>query len=273
VGSTRTEISNSVSSGVVLSTSPPAGRSVAKNSAVNLVVSAGPPVNVPDVRTQQVVTAEQNLTAVRLGYVTNLVSSNQPEGQVLDQNPGPGQKVKAGSKVTLTVSGHQNSTTVPSLVGLSALAAGSKLSGSQLTVGNQTTGCPAPYPAGQVAAQNPQAGTTQPPNTPVNIVVSNCVSVPGVQGQSANDASNTISNQGLTPNQTTDAGCANGASPGQVESQNPRPGALVAQGVTVTIVVCQPPTTTTSSSTTTTTTPSSSTSSTSSSVPHGQGQG
>ncbi len=264
VGTTRSVISTTVASGVVVSTDPKGGASVSKNSAVNLVVSAGPPVSVPSVVGQQLVLAEQNLTAAGLAYEPpTFVSSDKPEGQVLAQNPAAQHKVKAGTKVVLTVSGKQTSATVPSVLGLSPSAAGAKLQQSNFNVGSQTNGCPAPYPAGQVAAQNPAADSSQQPNTAVNIVVSNCVSVPGVVGQSANAAQATISNQGLSPNPTTDATCANGASPGQVDSQSPSSGTLVAQGTTVNISVCQPATTTTTSTSTTTTTPSSTTSSTS----------
>ena len=261
VGTTRSVVNTTVTSGDVVSTNPKAGASVSKNSAVNLVVSAGPPVSVPSVVTQQLVLAEQNLTAAGLAYQPNFVSSDKPEGQVLAQNPAAQQKVKAGTKVVLTVSGKQTSATVPSVLGLSPSAAGAKLQQSNFNVGSQTNGCPAPYPAGQVAAQSPSANTTQPPNTAVNIVVSNCVSVQGVVGQSAGAAQAAITNQGLSPNPTTDATCAGGASPGQVDSQSPSSGTLVAQGTTVNISICQPATTTTTS-TTTTTTPSSTTSST-----------
>ncbi len=44
VGTTSTVVTNTVTSGVVITTDPKAAASVAKNSAVNLVVSAGPPV-------------------------------------------------------------------------------------------------------------------------------------------------------------------------------------------------------------------------------------
>jgi beta-lactam-binding protein with PASTA domain len=93
-----------------------------------------------------------------------------------------------------------------------------------------------------------------PPNSSVNLVISNCVSVPGVIGQTASAAQNMISNQGLTANTTFDTTCPNNAQPGNVDNQSPAGGAQIASGGTVNISVCQPNTTTTNSTTTTSTT-------------------
>jgi serine/threonine-protein kinase len=245
---------------------------VSKNSSVNLVVSAGPAVTVPSVVGQTFAQATQLISGAGLGYTTTYESSNKAVGTVLAQDPAGNQQVKSGTRVHLTVSGTQTSTPVPSVLGLSPSAAGAKLQANNLSVGTQTSGCPSPYPAGQVAAQSPAPPSSQLPNTPVNLVVSNCLSVPGVVGQSSGAAQATLSNAQLSPNLTADASCAGGASPGQVESQSPTPGALVAPGTTITLTVCQPPvTTTTNSTTTTTTTPTSTTTTTPGG--HGQGQG
>jgi beta-lactam-binding protein with PASTA domain len=218
-------------------------------------VSAGPPVDVPSVVGQSLAQAEQLLSAAQLAYDPKFVSSDKPVGQVLAQNPAAGQKVKSGTKVTLTVSGTQTSVSVPSVLGLSPSAAGAKLQQSNLSVGSQTNACSGQYPSGQVQAQNPAGNATVPPNTAVNIVVSNCVAVPGVVGQTSSAAQATISNAGLVPSTTPDAACPNGATAGQVDAQNPAATTLVAPGSTVTLSVCQPtPTTTTTAPTSTTTT-------------------
>ena len=265
VGATSTVVSTTVQSGVVVSTDPKAGTSVSKNSAVDLVVSAGPPVSVPPVVGQQLAQAEQLLGAAGLGYTTRFVSSDKPVGQVLAQDPAADQKVKSGAKVALTVSGTQTSVTVPSVLGESPTAAGAKLQQANLSVGNQTSACSGQYPSGVVASQNPAPNATVPPNTSVSIVVSDCVSVPGVVGQSAGAAQAAITNAGLVATTTTDTTCGNGASAGQVDSQNPSATSLVAPGSTVTLSVCQPATTTTTSPTTTST--STTTSSTTTTTP------
>jgi eukaryotic-like serine/threonine-protein kinase len=262
VGATHTVISTTVQSGNVISTKPAAGASVAKNSAVDLTVSAGPPVNVPSVVSQQLAQAEQLLTAAGLGYDPRFVSSNKAVGTVLTQDPAAQAKVKSGTKVQLTVSGNQTSVSVPSVLGQSPTSAASTLTKDNLNVGNQTNGCSGQYSNGLVQSQNPAPGATVQPNAPVNLVVSNCVRVPGVVGQSSGAAQSAISGAGLSPNVTTDSGCPNGASPGTVDNQSPGPSALAGPGTTVNLSVCQPVTTTSSPPSTTSSTTTSTTSTT-----------
>jgi beta-lactam-binding protein with PASTA domain/tRNA A-37 threonylcarbamoyl transferase component Bud32 len=258
---TSTVRASSTTKGEVLSTDPKSGASVSKNSAVNLVVSGGPnipTVEVPTVTGKQLTQAIALLQAANLGYTIHNVTSNQSVGTVLSQDPAGGTKTLETHKVTLTVSGTQSTVAVPSVVGQSPARAGSILTQANLTVGSQTTACSG-QPNGVVSAQSPASGANVPPNTPVNLVVStgNCVSVPGVVGQSQNSATSAITGAGLVANTTFDTSCAGGAQPGNVDSQTPAAGAQVNSGTTVNISVCQsattttvpPPTTTTSSST------------------------
>jgi len=261
---TSTVRASSTAKGEVLSTDPKSGASVSKNSAVSLVVSGGPnipTVEVPTVTGKQLTQAIAALQAANLGYTIHDVTSNQSVGTVLSQDPAGGTKTLETHKVTLTVSGTQSTVAVPSVVGQSPARAGSILTQANLTVGSQTTACSG-QPNGVVSAQSPSSGANVPPNSPVNLVVStgNCVSVPGVVGQSQNSATSAISGAGLVANTTFDTTCGGGAQPGNVDSQTPAAGAQVNSGTTVTISVCQSATTTTT--TTSTTTPSSTTSST-----------
>jgi serine/threonine-protein kinase len=255
VGSTRFQTSTSAR-GLVLSTNPKAGASVARNSAVSLVISDGPnipTVQVPNVANEQLAPAIQKLTAANLTYKVKYVGSNQPVGFVISQSPAGGATIKANIPVVLTVSGNQTMFPVPSVLGQSPASAGSILAQKGLNVGSQSQGCPAGYQSGTVAAQNPGAGVNVSPNSSVDLVISNCVSVPGVLGQSSNSAQNAITNAGLVPNTTFDTTCANNAQPGNVDGQDPAANAQVANGSTVNISVCQSNTTTTTTSTTSTT--------------------
>ena len=265
VGSSSVQASTTTK-GEVLSTDPKAGASVSKNSAVDLVVSGGPnipTVVVPTVTGKQLTQAIALLQGANLGYTVHNVTSNQPVGTVLSQNPLGGTKTLETHKVVLTVSGTQTSVSVPSVVGQSPARAGSVLQQAGLTVGSQSTACSS-QPNGVVSAQNPASGASVPPNTSVNLVVSsgNCVSVPGVVGQSQSAATSAITGAGLVANTTFDTTCAGGAQPGNVDSQSPGSGAQVNSGSTVNISVCQAATTTTTSTTTTVPTSTSTTSAT-----------
>ncbi|HEY1652846.1 MAG TPA: Stk1 family PASTA domain-containing Ser/Thr kinase [Acidimicrobiales bacterium] len=256
VGSTSFKTSTTAK-GLVLSTNPKVGSSVSRNSAVNLVISDGPnipTVQVPTVSNEQLAPAIQKLTAANLTYSVKYITSNQPIGWVISQNPAGGTSIKANVPVVLTVSGTQTAVSVPSVLGQSPTAAGAALEKAGLNVGSQSQGCPAAYQSGTVAGQSPAPSANVPPNSSVNLVISNCVLVPGVVGQTAASAQNAITNAGLVPNTTFDTGCANNAQPGNVDGQDPAGNAQVASGGTVNISVCQSNTTTSSSSTTTSTT-------------------
>jgi beta-lactam-binding protein with PASTA domain len=254
---TSTVQASRTTKGEVLSTDPKAGASVSKNSAVNLVVSGGPnipTVQVPTVTGKQLTQAIALLQAANLGYTVHDVTSNQPVGTVLNQDPAGGTKTLETHKVALTVSGTQSTVSVPSVVGQSPARAGSILTQANLTVGSQTTAC-SNQPNGVVSSQSPASGANVQPNTSVNLVVStgNCVSVPGVVGQSQSAATSAITGAGLVANTTFDTTCGGGAQPGNVDSQTPAAGGQVNSGTTVNISICQSATTTTSTSSTTTT--------------------
>jgi serine/threonine-protein kinase len=250
---TTTHRADSAIRGTVLA----AGTSVSKGSSVNLVLSAGPNVpivQVPTVTGQPLSTAIQQLQAAGLTYTVKYTTSNQPEGQVLTQDPAGGSRVRKNVPIALTVSGTQTSVSVPSVLGQPQANAGAILTRAGLTIGSQTSACSNQYSTGLVADQNPGGGANVPPNSAVNLVISDgsCATVPGVVGQTASSAQAAITGAGLTPNTTTDASCPGNAQPGTVDSQNPAAGTQLQSGSTVNISVCQPPTTTTTASTTTT---------------------
>ncbi len=254
----QSEASATIAAGHVINTDPKAGTSVSKNSTVRLIVSTGPTiptVQVPAVTNEQLSAAIRALTATNppLTYKVKYAPSNQPNGWVLSQDPVAGATIKANVPITLTVS-NQTAVSVPSVVGQSPTAAGAALARAGLNVGSTSQGCPAAYQSGTVAAQDPGGGQNALPNSSVNLVISNCVNVPGVVGQTAGSAQNQITNAGLTANTTFDTTCPGNAQPGNVDNQTPAGGSQVASGGTVNISVCQPNTTTTSSSTTTTST-------------------
>ncbi|MGA2930913.1 MAG: Stk1 family PASTA domain-containing Ser/Thr kinase [Acidimicrobiales bacterium] len=256
---TATFRTSSQARGIVLSTDPKAGASVSKNSAVDLVVSEGPnipTVTVPPVTGKQLTAAISAIQGAGLTYKVTDVTSTQPVGTVINQSPAAGTKIKANVPVVLTVSNAQSSVSVPSVLGQSPASAGATLRGAGLSVGSQSNACSNQYGQGVVSSQTPGVGATEPPNTPVNLVVStgNCATVPGVVGQSVGAAQTAISGAGLVANTTYDTTCANGAQPGNVDSQTPAQGTQVASGTTVNISVCQSATTTTTTSTPTSTT-------------------
>jgi serine/threonine-protein kinase len=268
VGSETEQTSANVTKGLVISSKPGAGSKVAKNSSVSLVISSGPVVTfvqVPSVVGQSQTLATETLSApgVNLAYKINYVTSPKPAGTVTAQSPAGGTRVRSTTVVQLTVSSNQTTATVPSVLGNTAAAAGSLIKSANLNVGNQTSACSpnSQFGSGLVSAQNPSAGASVQPNTPVDLVVSTgpCVAVPSVLGDTPSVASAAITSAGLVAGTPTIDGTCNGgqAAPGTVDNQTPAAGAQVASGTTVNMTVCQAGATTTTTTTGGTTTTSS----------------
>jgi beta-lactam-binding protein with PASTA domain len=264
VGDTTTKTSPSVTKGDVISTDPAAGTKVAKNSQVDLLISAGPTVvkvNVPSVVGQQFTDATAALSRVGLSYKVTYVTSDKPAGTVLKQSPAGNTTVPNTTQVKLTVVQSQITTTVPNVVGFTQASAGSAITGASLKVGNQTTACSQQVTTGNVASQTPAANTQQPTNTPINLVISSgpcSATVPNVVGQTQSLATATISNTPGLTSTTNQVDCSqSGGASGTVESQSPSAGTVLSPPFpqTVTLSVC-------SATTTTTTTPPASTTTT-----------
>jgi beta-lactam-binding protein with PASTA domain len=174
VGSTQPRTST-IRKGEIVSSNPPAGAQVGKNSPVNLVVSNGPSastVTVPSIAGQQVTTATAALMSAGLTYEIKYVSSSQPSGTVLAENPSGGSSTESTTVVTLTVSSSQFSVTVPNVVGFLEPTAGSVITSMNLTIGTQTSICSQEFPGGQIIAQNPPSAAVVAPATPINLTIS-----------------------------------------------------------------------------------------------------
>jgi beta-lactam-binding protein with PASTA domain/tRNA A-37 threonylcarbamoyl transferase component Bud32 len=105
--------------GKVADQNPPAGQSVQAGSPVTLSIGKGPDtVTVPDLTRQKFDTAKANLEGLGFQVQREDVSSNEPEGTVVDQSPKSG-KVRPGTKITLKVSkGDQQKIRLPDLIGM-----------------------------------------------------------------------------------------------------------------------------------------------------------
>jgi serine/threonine-protein kinase len=113
VGTTTTEYSNLVASGLVISSNPPSGRKVAANSAVSLVVSSGSLTGIPYVEGESLQQAQTDISNAGLTYVIipMAVSSPSEVGLIVKEHPGGGQLVKPGFQVTLYVAVSNPTTT------------------------------------------------------------------------------------------------------------------------------------------------------------------
>jgi beta-lactam-binding protein with PASTA domain/tRNA A-37 threonylcarbamoyl transferase component Bud32 len=258
VGATSRQTSTSSQKGEVISSDPKAGSKVAKNSKVDLVVSAGPTVTdvtVPMVVGQQFTAAGEALNNVGLSFRPKYVTSTKAPGTVLAQNPAANASVPSTTVVKLTVSNSQSTVGVPNVVGLTQTSAGSAITGDSLTVGSQTSACSQNVSTGNIAAQTPAAGTQVQTSTPVNLVVSNgpcSATVPDVIQETQGAAQTAIANTpGLTAVFNPVDCSQTGGTVGTVQSETPAAGTVLSPPFpqTVTMTVCQQPTPTTTTTT------------------------
>jgi beta-lactam-binding protein with PASTA domain len=106
------QVDSNQPAGLVLSQDPAAGAKVAGGTQVRLAVSKGPEmVTVPSLRGLSLENATQKLADAGLTARVISVSSSEPQGTVIAQDPAGGQKVKTGSAVRINVSQGQATTT------------------------------------------------------------------------------------------------------------------------------------------------------------------
>jgi serine/threonine-protein kinase len=205
--------------------------------------------------------------------------SNDAPGTVISTDPSPGALVKKGQTVTLevAVAAAVTKVAVPSgLPGLTQSQAQSVLQGKGLayTVVYRTS---TSVQKGIVISTEPTSGTMVAQGSSVTLTVSSGqanVPVPSLIGLPESQAYSLLNQAGLSVGNVTTQTSSQYPTAGVVISSTPGPGAPVAPGSSVSIVVSSgapPPTTTTTtappSTTTTSSTPSSSTTTTSTSTP------
>ncbi len=114
----RRVFSESVAKDRVVRTDPAVGEEVMCDSVVRVYASKGPDLApVPDVLGQTESSAEAELRDA--GFVPNVETENsdEPEGTVIAQDPGPGGAVRTGTQVIITVSNGAGSVVVPNVEG------------------------------------------------------------------------------------------------------------------------------------------------------------
>jgi beta-lactam-binding protein with PASTA domain len=248
VGTVVTQPSTSVPAGIVISQVPASCTSVAPGSSVVLTVSSGAVLTaVPNVVGQIQGAATSAITGAGLtvGTITTMASATVPAGSVISQDPMAGTSVPAGSSVSLVVSsGSTALIAVPNVVGQTRGAATSAINVARLTVGKITLMASATVPAGSVISQDPAAGTSVPPGSPISLVVSSgstaLIAVPNVVGQIQGAAIAALNVAGLTGGEITLI-ASSPVPAGSVISQDPTAGTSVAPGSSISLGVSYGP--------------------------------
>jgi beta-lactam-binding protein with PASTA domain len=151
--------SESIESGIAMRTVPAAGEEVERGERVQLFVSSGPEqVAVPDVTGLSRDSAEDQISEAGLEPAVQEQESEEPEDDVIAQNPAAGTEVDRGSTVTITVSTGIEKVSVPNVVGLGSRDARQQLRGADLVPTVQEVDVTDPSQDGLVVDQRPVAG-------------------------------------------------------------------------------------------------------------------
>jgi beta-lactam-binding protein with PASTA domain len=239
VGAVVYEFNDTVPAGVVIGQDPAGGSEAPVGSFVDLVVSSGPPVVVPDVVGQSAADANSDIAAAGLqtGTLTYEYSDTVDAQTVISQNPISGTWVSAGSSVDLVVSLGQPE--VPYVTGISQAAATTTIEGvDNLNVGTVTLQYHDTVAAGLVISQNPAGGAIVPIGSSVDLVVSlGRPEVPNVVGMEQAEAKTRIEAVGNLKVGAVSSQYSDTVTAGHVISQYPSGGTVVPVGSFVDLVV------------------------------------
>ncbi len=157
---------------------PKAGAIVLRGSTVRINVSQGErQASVPDVVGQPYANAASALQGPGFVVVRVDTDSNEPEGQVIAQDPLAGSVVPQGSRVTVTVSKGPVTADVPDVTGDALADAEQLLKDAGFESSVQPQDVTDPSQDGLVLAQDPAAGPLEQGST-VTLFVGHLVSAP-----------------------------------------------------------------------------------------------
>jgi beta-lactam-binding protein with PASTA domain len=152
---------------------------------VLLILLAPKQTVVPNLKSaKSVFDAQKKLTSVGLKLNPNVTQKADPQvapGAIIDQDPAAGKKAKSGSMVSVVVATGSGQIQVPSLAGLTPVAADTKLRAAQLTLGAVS---PKPDPNGKIASQIPAANVPVKSGTAIAVFLQPPPASKGASGTS-----------------------------------------------------------------------------------------
>ena len=168
------EYSETVDKGLIISSDPAGGASVASGSAVGVVLSLGPErYAVPKVNGLTPEEASTALIDAKLqpGAITEEYDSIIAAGKVISSDPPDGEEVKPGTVVNLVVSKGPKPVKLPNLAGTPVEEAKIQLEGEGLVV-TTTEDYSSEYAVGEVISSTPGKGEKVAVGSTVALVVS-----------------------------------------------------------------------------------------------------
>jgi serine/threonine-protein kinase len=236
------ETSDTVPPNRVIRQDPPPGSKIGSGSAVQLVISTGPPtVGLRDVVGYALDDAQKDLIGDKLSVKVVQKYDPAPKDRVIDEKPKPGSKVRQNTKITLVVSQGPAPVKMPNLAGLTLDKARQIAVKNGFTINVSET---APIPnmaAHTIASQDIPAGAQIPADhsATVNVVVSSgggLTNVPNLIGSDLGSALQQVKAAGFSAavSYLVEAGSPNN---GQVIGEDPSQGTPAEKGSTIRITL------------------------------------
>lgn len=234
----REDFSDTVQTGIVISTTPGSQDRVHKRAEVLVVVSKGVDMRTaPNLKGMATDAAKNALTTsgLAVGNVTEDWSEDVEKGKIISQSVEAGSSIRHDTKVDFVVSKGREPLSVPALGGKSAEEVRQTLESMGL-VPEATEAFSSTVAQGTVISQETAAGTTLHRGDKVQYTVSKgpeTVEVPTVQGLQESQARSALEAAGLQVRVERFMGGLFGT----VRSSNPAAGTVVPRGTTVTLTI------------------------------------
>ena len=240
------EESKKYEEGTVSKQKTEAGKRVAKNTTIQVVVSSGlvgDEITVPNVSNMSESEAQKALEDAGFEKITSdfAYSDSVAEGDVIGTTPAANARATKDTEIVMKVSKGSEKKTVPNVVGQQDGDAQNAITAAGLTVGTVTYEYYDDVPKGQVVSQTVAGGKKVAPGTSVGLTISSGpkppekVSVPPVTGISIEEARALLDGLGLKADIKYDSETV--GTVGQVIKCNPGVGTQVDEGSTVTLIV------------------------------------
>ena len=166
-----------VPKGKIISQTPNSGEMVKQTRNVTVTVSKGPAViNLPDLTGKSLRQAEIILdnNKIKIGDKNFVYHDQVPNNYIIEQKPGPGEKMEVDDKIDLTISKGMkpNMVSMPNLIGLNREEALQKIKDNKLKAGKITEKMTKRFKADQVTKQQYRTGKMIAENTNVDLTIS-----------------------------------------------------------------------------------------------------
>jgi eukaryotic-like serine/threonine-protein kinase len=169
----ESQSSDTVASGLVISTNPAADTEVQVGGPVTVFVSSGPQeASVPDVTNESQANATATLAAAGFKVAVSKREVAEPApGTVISQSPNAGSRLKVGGQVTIVVAQAPKQMPIPSVVGQGEVQAQAALTAAGYTSNTVSRTVTDPSKVGVVVQQSPGAGSRPTGSKAVTIAV------------------------------------------------------------------------------------------------------